>query len=131
MKRVRRVGPVAPALVSPGEETAELALRHAAGLMAPVARWLLRSGRPLGDIAAGRPIVDVLPPEVYAVVIPHVVLALKGSRQRYEYEMARDDGSIVSTMSLTDAASAALLAFSAPNSSSSSTGAGFRSKAVT
>lgn len=47
------------------------------------------------DIAAGRPIVDVLPPEVYAVVIPHVVLALKGSRQRYEYEMARDDGSIV------------------------------------
>ncbi|MET3604123.1 PAS domain S-box-containing protein [Sphaerotilus sulfidivorans] len=47
------------------------------------------------DIAAGRPIVDVLPPEVYAVVIPHVVLALKGSRQRYEYEMARDDGRIV------------------------------------
>jgi PAS domain S-box-containing protein len=47
------------------------------------------------DIAAGRPIIDVLPPKVYAVVIPHVVQALKGSRQRYEYEMARDDGSIV------------------------------------
>ncbi len=51
MKRVRRVGPVAPALVSPGEETAELALRHAAGLMAPVARWLLRSGVSYGALA--------------------------------------------------------------------------------
>ena len=47
------------------------------------------------DIAAGRPIIDVLPPKVYAVVIPHVVQALKGSRQRYEYEMEREDGRIV------------------------------------
>lgn len=36
--------PPEPAVVDPGEDRAALALREAAGLMLPVARWLLRNG---------------------------------------------------------------------------------------
>lgn len=51
MKHPRRAGSAPPEPAAPGDEPADLALRQAAVLMAPLARWLLRSGVSYGAFA--------------------------------------------------------------------------------